>query len=70
MLELSKKWAPILLAQPETGMGYQIVSVLLNDGRRFDRVIVVGGTITEVKGKSDIPFNEEEITEIKVTNGN
>jgi hypothetical protein len=70
MLELSSKWAPILLGQPESGMGYQIVSVLLCDGRCFDRVTVVGGTITEVKGESNIPFNEEEIAEIKVSHGN
>jgi hypothetical protein len=29
------------------GLGYQIVSVFLRDGKRFDRVTVVGGTITE-----------------------
>ena len=31
MLQLSDKWAPVLLAQPETGMGYQIVSTYLMD---------------------------------------
>ena len=30
-------------------MGYQVVSVLLKDGRRFDRVLVVGGYITKIK---------------------
>ena len=69
MLELSKKWAPVLLAQPETGMGYQIVSVFLRDGKWFDRVTIVGGTITEIDGKQEIPFREEEITDIKVTHG-
>ena len=57
------------MAQPETGMGYQIVSVFLRDGRRFDRVTVVGGRITEVDGKKQIPFGEEEIADIKVTHG-
>ncbi len=69
MLELSKKWAPVLLAQPETGMSYRIVSVLLRDGRRFDRVTIVGGTIAEVNGKKEIPFSEAEIADIKVTHG-
>jgi hypothetical protein len=69
MLELSNKWAPVLLAQPETGMGYQMVSVYLHDGKRFDRVTVVGGTITEISGKKEIPFGEEEIADIKVTHG-
>jgi len=57
------------LAQPETGMGYQIVSIFLRDGRRFDRVTVVGGIITEVNGQKQIPFEEEEIADIKVTHG-
>jgi hypothetical protein len=67
MLQLSKKWAPILLSQPETGMDYQIVSVFLQDGRRFDRITIVGGMITNIAGSKEIPFREEEITDIKVT---
>ena len=70
MLELSEKWAPVLLAQPETGMGYQIASVSLLDGRRFDRVTIVGGTITDVNGVKEIPFREDEIADITVRHGN
>lgn len=70
MLELSEKWAPRLLAQPESGMGYQIVTVFLCNGKRFDRVTIVGGTITQVNGESNVPFKEEEISDIKVTHGN
>ena len=69
MLELSQKWAAVLLAQPETGMGYQIASVVLKDGKRFERVTIVGGIITEIAGKKDIPFCEDEIAEILVTHG-
>ena len=67
MLTLSAKWAPGLLGQPETGMGYQVVSVTLNDGRRFDQVVVVEGRITEIRGRKDIPFTEAEISQIVVT---
>lgn len=67
MLQLSEKWAPILLSQPETGMDYQIASVFLRDGRRFDRVMIVGGMITSVDGNRETPFREEEIMDIKVT---
>jgi len=42
MLALDKKWAKVLISRPETGMGYQIVSVRLKDGRRFERVMIVG----------------------------
>lgn len=68
MLKLSKKWAPVLLSQPETGMGYQIVSVFLRDGRRFDRVTIVGGIIADIDGKAEIPFTEEDVVDIRVMN--
>ena len=67
MLHLSPKWAPYLLSQPETGMGYSYVSVFLRDGRRFDRVCIIGGTISSIDGSPEIPFSEDEITEIRVT---
>jgi hypothetical protein len=66
VLRLSDKWAPVLLRQPETGMGYQIVTVRLCDGRQVDRVTVVGGIITNVDGDRNIPFTEDEIADITV----
>jgi hypothetical protein len=69
MLALSNKWAPTLVSQPETGMGYQIASVFLTDGRRFERVVIVGGYITKIGDSADIPFKEEEIERIVVDDG-
>ena len=69
MLALSSKWAPVLRSQPETGMSYQIASVILVDGRRYDRVAIVGGIIASVDGSSAVPFAEAEIQEIKVDHG-
>jgi hypothetical protein len=69
MLQLSNKWAPILLSQPESGMDYQVVAVILADGRRFDRVVIVGGCITKVAEGTDIPFKEEDILKIVVNHG-
>jgi hypothetical protein len=69
MLPLSNKWAPILISQPETGMGYQIASVFLMDGRRFDRVEIVGGFITKIGESKEIPFKEAEIERIVVDHG-
>jgi hypothetical protein len=69
MLALSKKWAPILVSQPETGMGYQIASVFLTDGRKFDHVTIVGGCITNIGSSTDIPFHESEIARIVVDHG-
>jgi hypothetical protein len=66
-LELSGKWVPVLLGQPETGMGYQTATVILRDGKRFPKTTIVGGIITEVAGYQEIPFEEDEIDEIVVT---
>jgi len=67
MIELSAKWIAKLASEPETGMGYQVISVILRDGRRFDQVVVVEGKITEIRGLSDIPFTENQINQIILT---
>ena len=61
MLQLSEKWAPLLLSQPETGMGYQIATVTLKNGRRFPKTIIDLGWITKVGDNTEIPFNEADI---------
>jgi len=58
-----------MVSQPETGMGYQIASVFLIDGRRFDHVTIVGGYITKIGSSTDIPFDEAEIEKIVVDHG-
>jgi hypothetical protein len=68
-ISLSDKWAPILTSQPETGMNYQIATVFLKDGRRFDRVSITGGYIIRVGESADIPFREEDIAKIVVNHG-
>jgi len=67
MINLPVKFSNELRMKPETGMGYQIVSVILNDGSRFDKVIVIEGQITQVKGIDGIPFLAENISEIILT---
>jgi len=69
MLKLSDKWAPLLISQPETGMGYQITSVTLRDGRQFDDVVIVGGYVTRVGESTEVPFSDDEIEDIRVTHG-
>lgn len=56
-----------LKAQPETGMGYQSVTVVLKDGRRFERVIVTEGQLSDRNGVWEPPFCESEIDELVVT---
>jgi hypothetical protein len=69
MLSLSNRWAEALLAQPETGMGYQIVTVRLKDGRRIDNVTVVGGIVSALPDEVSGSFSEEDIEDIVVTHG-
>jgi len=67
MLHLGEKWANALTRERETGMGYQVVSIFLKDGRRYDGVVIVGGTIGQVAGSTSLPFVEEDIARIVVT---
>ncbi len=69
MLKLSERWVQYLINQPETGMGYQIARVVLNDGSAFDRVVIMGDTIYEVDRSPDIPFTAADIQDIKVRSG-
>ena len=48
-------------------MGYQIASIVLKDGSRFDQVVIVEGNITQIKDIKDIPFSEAEIADIIAT---
>jgi hypothetical protein len=67
MITLPTKWATELASKRETGMGYQVVSVILKDGKRFDQVVVVEGRVTEIRGRKDIPFTAGEIIQVILT---
>jgi hypothetical protein len=69
VLALSNKWIPVLISQPETEMNYQIASVFLSDGRKFDNIVIVGGYITQIGQCADIPFAEKDIVRIEVNHG-
>ena len=66
-IRLSPHWAQYLVSQPETGMGYQIVTVKLRDGRKYKQTIIDSGYITRIRGLDHIPFTEDDIAEIIVT---
>jgi hypothetical protein len=67
VLRLSDRWAHALLGERETGVGYQVVTIQLKDGHRFDGVTVTGGVIASVDGTGDLPFSESDIAAITVT---
>ncbi len=67
MVALPKKWFSTLLDQQETGMGYYITTVELNNGDSYDRVVIDSGFITIVYGYETVPFNPKDISNIIVT---
>ena len=66
-MDLPSKWLYYLENKPETGMGYHIVSIILNSGERYNQVVVVEGRITEIRNIAEIPFKSEDIKEIILT---
>ena len=67
MLRLSSKWAEFFKSQPETGMGYVIATVILKDGREYQRATIIGGVISAIDGRSAVPFTEDGISEFVIT---
>jgi hypothetical protein len=67
MVELSDKWVAKLANVPESGMGYYVVTVVLNDGTRLDQVVIVDGRVTQIRGRNDAPFTDDQIRDIIVT---
>lgn len=67
MIILSNKWGPKLVAQGETGMGYQIATIVLKDGEQFKQAVIVGRNLTRIRNMEKIPFEENDIDEIVVT---
>jgi hypothetical protein len=48
-------------------MGYQVVTVVLKDGRKFARVVAVEGRLSDREGVWVPPFDESEISDLVVT---
>jgi hypothetical protein len=67
MLQLSDKWGPRLVSQPETGMGYHVATILLRSGRRYEQALIESGVVTRIRGLTEIPFKDEDIADIVVT---
>ena len=67
MLRLSKKWAGYLRSQPETGMGYQVVTITTRQGSVYRQAIVNSCHVTRTRDLGEIPFTEEDIEQIIVT---
>jgi hypothetical protein len=56
----------VLKRERETGPGYQIVSVELKDGRRFDQVVASEGCVIAVHGYLELPFETSQVVAVRV----
>jgi hypothetical protein len=66
LVTIPNEWVDHLRRQGETGLGYQIVSVNLRDGRRFDQVVASEDCVIQVLGFSDVPFKQDEVASASV----
>ncbi len=68
MLNIPDKFIKELMSKPETGMGYQVVKIILKDGREFNQVAVIqSSAIGQIRGMDNIPFKADDIDQIIVT---
>jgi hypothetical protein len=66
LLPIPRELAESLKHTEETGIGYQVISVELVDGRRFDQVLASEGCIIEVRGHREIPFGSDDVASVRV----
>jgi len=65
---LSSDHSSQLAMLPETGMGYQIVTIRTKDGHKFERVAVIDSAfVAKVYGFDDVPFAAGDIELIELT---
>ncbi|HEX9470042.1 MAG TPA: hypothetical protein VF957_10920, partial [Bradyrhizobium sp.] len=57
-----KRFVDFFKQQPETGMGYWVVTAVLKDGRRYDQVVVNSGFVTRVKGHRTFRSRNAKLT--------
>ena len=58
--------ADLLKREKETGIGYQVVSVKLKDGRCYEQAVASEGCIIQVRGYENVPFAPNELESVRV----
>ena len=66
LIQIPTGLVDFLKRDAETGIGYQVVSVELKDGRSFNQVSASEGCIIEVRGCREIPFTADDIASVRV----
>ena len=64
-LLLPDKFINQLVALPETGMGYQLVKVVLKNGLILSKQKVFNSSLLQLEADEDIPQNEIERIELE-----
>ena len=64
-IELPPRWQHLLVGLPETGMGYQIVDITMNDGTSFERKTVLNCSTVELAPGEDL--DAEQIMDIELS---
>ena len=66
--QLPQKFINELISQPETGMGYQIATIVLNDAKQYHQAVILEShLLTNIKGLENIPFSSDDIFQIILT---
>jgi hypothetical protein len=67
MIELPEAIQIKLKNSPETGMGYFVGDIILNNGECIKQVAVVDGKIVKAKGYFELNFKKDDINEFIIT---
>ena len=65
MLALSPRWIRYLRSQPESGMGYQIVDIVLANSEILKNLIVVNGELVELPN-DHLDVENEDIERVRI----
>jgi len=66
LIPIPRELAESLKRQGETGMGYQVVSVTLKNGKHFDQVVASEGYVIQVRGYKDVPFTTDDVASVSL----
>lgn len=65
MLALSSRWIRYLRSQPESGMGYQVVDIVLANSEILESLIVVNGELVELPN-DHLDVENEDIERVRI----
>jgi hypothetical protein len=66
LVQIPSELVDLLKRDAETGIGYQVVSIELKDGRSFDQVSASEGCVIDVRGYEEIPFKSDDVASARV----